>query len=318
MKTGERATEDGCPMYLSCSPKIMDFRFDMTKLIGENQVDQLADTVTDCPVVANAGTMKLNDADVTPDDVDSMWKHDLGKCDSFIQRSTDEEGNEWLEIKKTIVYAADETKVGKDIDSTKIYLDDQATTSITFCCRFKSSFVAISDQIAIEAGVPVVGKLEQTGNWDESLSIKYMLEDFSAAVAPDHVSILGATHFIEVAWTVGASSFPISSKLNWFIPYCTVKNLNTDGTEADGEVNIINGLCYAKVLSTTKISTDVVSTTNFRFSYKSFSFNSAGNGKQKIECDVTFCLTDGDECSTLAVSSCPNGAGDAAYQWQGV
>merc|ERR1712176_417514 len=166
----------------------------------------------------------------------------------------------WLEIKKTIVYAADETKVGKDIDSTKIYLDDQATTSITFCCRFKSSFVAISDQIAIAAG------------------------------APDHVSILGATHFIEVAWTVGASSFPISSKLNWFIPYCTVKNLNTDGTEADGEVNIINGLCYAKVLSTTKISTDVVSTTNFRFSYKSFSFNSAGNGKQKIECDVTFCL----------------------------
>ena len=35
-----------------------------------------------------------------------------------------------------------------------------------------------------------------------------------------------------------------------------------------------------------------------RFSFKSFSFNKAGNGSQKISCNINFCLKDNNECTT--------------------
>ena len=33
-----------------------------------------------------------------------------------------------------------------------------------------------------------------------------------------------------------------------------------------------------------------------RFTFKSFSFNEAGNGRQKITCNINFCLKDNNEC----------------------
>ena len=109
--------------------------------------------------------------------IDSQWKYDLGSCDSTVERS--EDGTEIL-ITKTIEYGGDNS--GKTLSSARIFLDDAATTTIKFCCRFKATHTAGSDEIEIENPELINGKLETEGSWKESLSvskhIKYYIINF--------------------------------------------------------------------------------------------------------------------------------------------
>ena len=98
--------------------------------------------------------------------IDSQWKYDLGSCDSTVERSKD--GTEIL-ITKTIEYGGDNS--GKTLSSARIFLDDAATTTIKFCCRFKATHIAGSDEIQIQNPNMIDGKLETEGSWKESLSV---------------------------------------------------------------------------------------------------------------------------------------------------
>ena len=54
----------------------------------------------------------------------------------------------------------------------------------------------------------------------------------------------------------------------------------------------------------------------FRFQFRSFSFNKNGGGRQKMICDVDFCLKE-TECSSktdVEQITCPNF--DAGYDWK--
>ena len=83
----------------------------------------------------------------------------------------------------------------------------------------------------------------------------------------------------------------------------------SDAEDADKTVEIIQNQCFAGAVSTTKVSTNMLSTSDFRyfisylkelknvinnyhfrFSFKSFSFNAEGNGSQKLSCSIKFCL----------------------------
>ena len=98
--------------------------------------------------------------------IDSQWKYDLGSCDSTVERS--EDGTEIL-ITKTIEYGGDNS--GKTLSSARIFLDDAATTTIKFCCRFKATHTAGSDEIEIKNPALIEGKLETEGSWKESFSV---------------------------------------------------------------------------------------------------------------------------------------------------
>ena len=71
---------------------------------------------------------------------------------------------------------------------------------------------ATSDDIAIEAGAGVEGKLDAVGSWEGSLKIEFT--DSAYATKKNNAAILGEMHFIKVSWTV-ANSNPLKHKLNW-------------------------------------------------------------------------------------------------------
>ena len=128
-------------------------------------------------------------------------------------------------IKKSFEYQGDNE--GKDVGSM-IYLDDAATVTIEsmqsvsifkififqilVCCRFQSTQRASSDQISIEAGQSVAGKLDAVGSWEGSLKIEFT--DNAFAVKKTDAVILGETHYVKVSWTVEKTS-PLAKKVNW-------------------------------------------------------------------------------------------------------
>ena len=71
---------------------------------------------------------------------------------------------------------------------------------------------ATSDDIAIEAGQAVAGKLDAVGSWDGSLKIEFT--DNAYATKKTDAAILGESHYVKVSWTVGATS-PLAQKVNW-------------------------------------------------------------------------------------------------------
>ena len=70
---------------------------------------------------------------------------------------------------------------------------------------------ATSDDIAIEAGNEVEGKLDAVGSWDSSLKIEFT--DNAYATKKTDAAILGEMHYVKVSWTVGASV--LAQKVNW-------------------------------------------------------------------------------------------------------
>ena len=71
---------------------------------------------------------------------------------------------------------------------------------------------ATSDDIAIEAGQAVAGKLDTVGSWEGSLKIEFT--DNAYATKKTDAAILGETHYIKISWTVDTSS-PLAQKINW-------------------------------------------------------------------------------------------------------
>jgi len=260
----------------------MDFRFNEGTLLGDNTIQTNANNA--CPVLASTGKV----GDVDPVGVDKMWNHKVASCDSTIHRETVDD-KDFIVVTKNLEYRGDNQ--GMTLGSI-IYLDDAATVTIKVCCRFLASHSASSDDIAINAGSAVSGKLEAQGSWADSLKIEFTDTSFANKLPDSHVTILGTTHYIKVSWTVGAATNPIANKLNWYISDCTVSNPDN----SDQSVKIIENQCFADVVDTKKSSATMLSSENFRFTFRSFSFNDNGNGKQKISCDVVFCLKE-TECA---------------------
>merc|ERR1712023_420187 len=278
MKTGTAATDAGCNMYLYCSPSTMDFRWNEAKLLGVNTNLNNADT--NCAIEASSGDV----GDTTPTGVDKMWQHPPASCDSTVTRE-DVDGEDMIIITKSFEYQGDTT--GRNV-GPMIYLDDAATVTIDVCCKFKATQSAASDDISIEAGNEVEGKLDAVGSWDGSLTIEFT--DNAYATKKTDAAILGEMHFIKVSWTVGTS--PLAQKVNWYVDDCTV----SDVTDANKKVGVIENQCFASVISAINTSDNMLSTSDFKFTFKSFSFNQAGNGSQKLSCKINFCLKD-TECA---------------------
>merc|ERR1712136_147682 len=195
-----------------------------------------------------------------------MWQHAPASCDSTVTREN-VDGKDMIIITKAFEYQGDGT--GKNLGST-IFLDDAATVTIEVRCKFMATQSATSDGIAIEAGNEVEGKLDAVGSWDGSLKIEFT--DNTYATKKTDAAILGESHYIKVSWTVGATS-PLAQKINWYVDDCTVIAVADDTKRVD----VIENQCFASVINAINTSANMLSTSHFTFTFKSFSFNKAGN-----------------------------------------
>ena len=186
-----------CNTLLSCKPDMMDFRFKMADLIGEDLSNKRG-TDAECPVVTRSATGWENTIDIgktlnikifictssyvknylnfilgetsltVDSNIDSQWKYALGACDSTVERTKD--GNNFL-VTKTFEYGGDNSGI---LVGPRIFLDDASTVTIKISCKFSASHTAGSDDIEIEAGIPLEGKLENEGSWKDSLTVSFI------------------------------------------------------------------------------------------------------------------------------------------------
>ena len=89
----------------------------------------------------------------------------MGACDSTVERTKD--GNHFL-ITKIFEYGGDNSGI---LVGPRIFLDDASTVTIKVSCKFLATHTAGSDDISIEAGAAVEGKLETEGSWQDSLTV---------------------------------------------------------------------------------------------------------------------------------------------------
>ena len=131
----------------------MDFRFNFNQLFGaKNTFDQKSDVVS-CPLTAsgNCGLtawlvffkrffllylnftdkttdldpkMIIDEEEVVVDGVDRMWKYEPGKCDSSVTRLTDENEEDWIEVKKTLSFG-EKADITQNVLDTVVYLEVQ-------------------------------------------------------------------------------------------------------------------------------------------------------------------------------------------------
>merc|ERR1712176_125577 len=283
MKKGQAARDSGCNMYLYCSPDIMDFRWNSAKLFGDNTVHN--NDFESCPIETSVGDVGTT----TPTDVDQMWKHAPASCDSTVTRETDLDGTDKILITKAFTFqAAEGTAEGMNVGST-IYLEAAATVTVEVRCQFMATQSATSDDIAIEAGQSAEGKLDAVGSWDGSFTIEFT--DNAYETKKTDAAKFGEMHFVKVSWTVDSAS-PLTEKINWYVDDCTVSDVADDSLKVD----VIKDQCFASVINAINTSPNMLSTSDFRFTFKSFAFTKAGNGNQKISCNINFCLKDNNEC----------------------
>merc|ERR1712227_179081 len=107
----------------------------------------------------------------TYDGINMRWYQDVGSCRSTISKNAAEE----ITIVKKLIYYDNqlETKEPIDLGSNVWLTGNGGRVSVEFTCKFASTFTAKSDEIAIEAGKAVEGKLEASGSWADSLTLEY-------------------------------------------------------------------------------------------------------------------------------------------------
>ena len=138
--------------------------------------------------------------------------------------------------------------------------------------------------------------------------------------------VLGTKMFVEISWSASSS---LKSELNWYLSACTITEMIPD-VHASGEekkwikheknsIKIIDNMCYADVLKVKRYThSSIISSSQFRLNFQSFSFNSDGSSRINLECDIQFCLTK-DECKAKTGSDeidCPSGEEQAAFMWK--
>ena len=79
---------------------------------------------------------------------DTMWRHQPGMCNSEVSRIKDEDGNDWIEIKKTLLYGAQEPEEGAGPSKQKIrdrfvYLEEFGSTCKSTCINIPEQNILV-------------------------------------------------------------------------------------------------------------------------------------------------------------------------------
>merc|ERR1712012_727175 len=168
-----------CAM-LSCTHQKIDFRFNKDKVYGAGTnivpeeaelCDPVAENDEDMEKYDGTSVQTIDMSASTYDGINMRWYQDVGSCRSTISKNAAEE----ITIVKKLIYYDNqlETKEPIDLGSNVWLTGNGGRVSVEFTCKFASTFTAKSDEIAIEAGKAVEGKLEASGSWADSLTLEY-------------------------------------------------------------------------------------------------------------------------------------------------
>ena len=89
---------------------------------------------------------------------------------------------EWIKISKTLCYQEPSQNSKNLAPEMTLLISTGFSVAVTFTCKFRAEVLASTDQIEIEIGNEVNGKLEQEGNWRDSLKIEYWNSGFTSKV----------------------------------------------------------------------------------------------------------------------------------------
>jgi len=245
----------------------------------------------------------------TYDGINMRWYQDVGSCRSTISKNAAEE----ITIVKKLIYYDNqlETKEPIDLGSNVWLTGNGGRVSVEFTCKFASTFTAKSDEIAIEAGKAVEGKLEASGSWADSLTLEYTDSTYTTPIVNGAASVLGSDLYAKISWDVSSS---LSANLHYYVNSCEVKQLTSNGAEpaiwsysdGNGKIKIFDkGQCAAGVVNTAMAAGNHMhGKGDWKFNFRSFSFNSGGNDRQQLECEVKFCIN--KDYTNSAGSAVPN------------
>ena len=198
-------------------------------------------------------------------------------------------------MKKTL--SIGNTDSGITLGGTKIYASGGKTTTVEFKCKYASSATATSDDIDIQAPVDVSASVtEAKGSFATGLSLKHYTDANYNAELTTPIAI-GSIVFPMITWEV------TTSKIGFYIENCYVIDVtNVDvPNDDDPRIPIILNTCYAGVVSAAispDRATGLFNHKKAKFSYRSFSFDTASADQQKLSCTVQFCTTTTDGSRT--------------------
>lgn len=165
--------------------------------------------------------------------------------------------------------------------------------TVTFKCKFAATATATSTQLGVKPHTAVSGvAAEAAGDWTGSMTLKYFTDNtFATQLESDEHSVfMGATMYVASTWSVTS----LSSTLRYYIEKCTVKDVSSEA-----KVAIVDGTCYASAVGAEALgdaagdtATSKIVEQTSQFKYTSFSFDTAGNDAQELECTVNFCVVD--------------------------
>ena len=89
---------------------------------------------------------------------------------------------EWIKISKTLCYQESSQNSKTLAPEMTLLISAGFSVSVTFTCKFRAEVLASSDQIELKVGNEINGKLEQEGNWRDSLKIEYWNSGFTSKV----------------------------------------------------------------------------------------------------------------------------------------
>jgi len=268
--------------------------------------------------VDSDGTAEACTSAFTPTDGVDGYKMstDFSTCGTTVALK-DVEGTNMIAFTKSLKFGSG-NDAGTSLDSppVKIYTKGGKSVTVTFECQYSTTATATTALIDIETPVEVQGAVTAaTGKFDSGLSIKFMdaTWDNENTAAVD----IGSTVYPQVSWSVTT----LVDKVGFYVKNCNVIDLDLTDLEADAAalaarpaIGVIKDACYAMVVEAKPDSAKFVSQ-EANFSYLSFSFDTDSTDKQKLSCEIEFCLApySAANCAVPISDTCPNDSSLATY-----
>merc|ERR1712176_653655 len=114
------------------------------------------------------------------------------------------------------------------------------------------------------------------GSWADSLKLEYTDSSYTNAILDGAASVLGSDLYAKISWDVSSS---LSANLHYYVHGGVVNTAMAAGNHMHGKGD-------------------------WKFNFRSFSFNSGGNDRQQLECEVKFCIN--KDYTNSAGSAVPN------------
>ena len=272
MDTGSCTLRDStadCPYALTCGSLQMSVAYLPLRLFGTAATSLNFFGEAGCITDAGAGAY--------------VWTTDFANCGATVSRDT---ASSDILIQKTISVAIGGG--GAAIDNGggafQIFDNGSGKVSVTFTCHYSTHAEVSADMVVHQADW--TADVSASGTLTSGLELKYFTDDKYLSAKTNWR--IGQTQYGQVYWKVTT----LGAQLGFYLKSCSIEDADNGG----GTVTIISNSCYSKTVFAQPVGgalTNKFVTRQSRFVYKSFSFSTSGETRQRTVCEVEFCIING-------------------------